>query len=342
MTLPAEWHPQQLVLFVFPQRDGDWGDGLDAASRAMITAANQVNTVTPVLLIVGDAEHFANYAEGFKGETIELPTDDIWIRDSGPITIFDKDQKPVFLDFIFNGWGGKYDAKRDDQIPKLLHEKRFPDIGYQRADVILEGGSIESDGQGAMLTTTTCLFSEGRNGWDDPEKADVVLTKYFGRKTDIFWLTEGELIGDDTGGHVDTLARFLDERTIAYVRCNDKKDPQFAGLKEMWEDLRFVNTPHGKPFKLLALPMPPVILSAAEKQLPATYANFLISNGTVFVPTYFSAEADDHPGRATDEAALQVFRKHGKYEVVAVECRAFIEQGGSLHCATMQVPKWQD
>ena len=120
MTLPAEWHPQQLVLFVFPQRYGDWGDQLDAASRAMITAANQVHAVTPVLMIIGDAEHFANYADDFRGETIELPTNDVWIRDSGPITVFDKAGHPFLLDFTFNGWGGKFDASKDNLLPKLL------------------------------------------------------------------------------------------------------------------------------------------------------------------------------------------------------------------------------
>ena len=341
MTLPAEWYPQQMVLFSFPIRNGDWGGLLETASKTMIEVANQVNEVTPVLLVVGDPEHFAAYAADFRGQTIELPTDDVYIRDYAPITVFDKTGQPVFLDFIFNGYAGRYDHADDDQIPKKLHEALFADIGYQRADIILEGGAIDSDGQGGLMTTTTCLFSAGRNDWDDPEKVDPILAKYFGRKTDIFWLTDGELTGDDTDGHVDTLARFLDERTIAYVKCEDKKDPQYAGLKEMWEDLRFVTTPHGKPYKLLALPLPPAVVSTVTgKQLPATYANFLISNGTVFVPSYFSGEAADHPGRATDEAALNVFRKHGKYEVVAVDCRPFIEQGGAIHCLTMQIPKW--
>lgn len=340
MILPAEWHPQQLVLFAFPQRDGDWGDQLEAASRAMITAANQVNAVTPVLMIVGDPEHFSSYADDFQGETIELPTDDVWIRDAGPITVFDKTGKPLLLDFTFNGWGGKFDASRDNLLPKHLHEAKFSDAGYQRVDLVLEGGSIESDGQGSILTTTDCLFSKGRNGWDDPEKVEPILQQYFGRKTDIFWLTDGELIGDDTDAHVDTVARFLDERTIAYVQCNDKKDPHYEGLKEMWEDLRFVTTPHNKAFKLLALPLPAPIHGADGQRLPATYANFLISNGTVFVPTYFSNEEDGHPGRATDAAAIAAFEQHGKYKIVPVDCRAFIEQRGSLHCLTMQIPTW--
>lgn len=291
-------------------------------------------------MVVGDPEHFAEYAADFKGDTVELPTDDVWIRDAGPITVFDKTGQPVFLDFTFNGWGGKYDATRDNLLPKLLHEAKFPGLGYQKVDLILEGGAIESDGQGSMLTTTTCLFSKGRNDWDDPEKAAPILQQYFGRKTDIFWLTDGQLAGDDTDAHVDTLARFLDERTIAYVKCEDKKDPQYEGLKEMWEDLRFVTTPHNKAFKLLPLPLPPAIHNGKGDRLPATYANFLISNGTVFVPTFFSAEADEHPGKAADAAAIAAFDQHGKYKVVPVDCRPFIEQGGALHCLTMQVPAW--
>lgn len=340
MRLPAEWHPQQLVLFVFPQRNGGWGDLLDAASSAILAAARRVQQVTPVLMIVGDADHFALYADRFTGETLELPTDDLWVRDYGPLTVFDTDGKAVLLDPAFNGWGARYEHADADRFCERLHAARFPDVEYLRADFILEGGAVDSDGQGGLLTTTSCLFAPNRNGWDDPEKADLILRNYFGKKTDVFWLTNGELLGDDTDGHVDMLARFLDERTIVYVRCTDKKDPHYPALKEMWEDLRFVTTPHAKPYKLLPLPLPPPLRSAAGKRLPASYVNFLISNGTVFVPTYFSGEADDHPGKASDAAALAVFEQHGKYKVVAVDCRVLIEQGGAVHCATMQVPRW--
>ncbi len=340
MRLPAEWEPQQLVLFSFPRRDGDWGDQLDAASRAMVAAANAVHAVTPVLMVVGDAEHFANYAPDYLGQHLELPTDDCWIRDSGPITVFDAMGKPRLLDFTFNGWGGKFNAERDNALPQRLHAALFPTADYERIDLVLEGGAIESDGMGTMLTTTTCLFSAGRNGWDDPEEADPILQKYFGKKTDIYWLTDGELVGDDTDAHVDTLARFLDDRTIAYTSCQDKNDEHYPSLKEMWEDLKFLITPHNKAYKLIALPIPPPVYAADGHRLPATYANFLISNGTLFLPTYFDAEADDHPGKAADAAASKALEKYGKYRVVPVDCRAFIEQHGSLHCLTMQIPAW--
>ncbi|MEL7163220.1 MAG: agmatine deiminase family protein, partial [Bacteroidota bacterium] len=210
MRLPAEWEPQQLVLMTFPHRAGDWGDDLPAVSAAMITAANAINTVTPVLLIVPDPEHFARYADDFSGETIELPANDCWIRDYGPLTVFDAQNQPVFLDFTFNGWGGKFPAELDNALTKKLQQKRFPGVKRQAVDLVLEGGSLESDGLGTLLTTTSCLFSAGRNGWDDPEKAEVILRQYFGKRSDVYWLTDGTLLGDDTDGHVDTLARMLD------------------------------------------------------------------------------------------------------------------------------------
>ncbi|MEM1358711.1 MAG: agmatine deiminase family protein, partial [Bacteroidota bacterium] len=253
MRLPAEWEPQQLVLFAFPRRGGDWGDQLIAASAAMIQAANLVNEVTPVLLIVADPEHYSHYAKDFEGEVLELATDDCWIRDYGPITVLDSDKQPIFLDFTFNGWGGKFSAAQDNQLPARLQAAKFPKVVHQKVDLVLEGGSIDSDGMGTLLTTTTCLLGAGRNNWSEPEKAEKILRQYFGKRTDVYWLTDGELIGDDTDAHVDTLARFLDERTIAYVSCDESSDPHFMSLKEMEEDLKLLRTPHHKAYKLLAL-----------------------------------------------------------------------------------------
>jgi agmatine deiminase len=338
MRLPAEWEPPRLVRFTFPRTAGDWGEHLHTASAAMIAAANAVNEVTPVLMIVSDKEHFANYADDYQGKKISLPTDDCWIRDYGPITVIDKEGKHIMLDFTFNGWGGKFEAAADNEIPQRLQKTLFPNHGYQRVELVLEGGAIESDGFGTMLTTTTCLLSTGRNNWQNPEAASQILRKYFGKKTDVFWLTDGELAGDDTDAHVDTLARLLDERTIAYVSCDDPADEHFESLQEMRKDLRFIYTRHHKPFKLIALPLPPPILAADGHRLPATYANFLISNGTLFLPTYFSSAPADHPGRLADANAISVMKSFGKYKVVPVDCRPFIEQHGSLHCLTMQIP----
>lgn len=340
MRLPAEWEPQQLVLLVFPAREGEWGPDTDAASEATLALAAAIQTVTPTLLVVPDAEHFAAYADRYSGETLEAPVDDAWVRDFGPITVYDNDEKPLLLDFRFDGWGGKYPSVDNDAFAKILHEKRFAEVGYQRTETVLEGGSIEADGLGTILTTTSCLLDPARNGWDDPEAAETELRRYFGRRADVFWITDGFILGDDTDGHVDTLARLLDERTIAHVTCDDPDDPHYEALREMKEDLRLIRTKHNKAFRLLGLPLPPPIYDEDGRRLAATYANFLISNGRLFVPQYFGAEADDHPGRVADAEAVAILEKGSKYKVVPVDSRVFLRQNGSLHCLTMQIPRF--
>ncbi|NJC25098.1 agmatine deiminase family protein [Neolewinella antarctica] len=339
MRLPAEWEKQQAVLFAFPRRAGDWGDQLDAASRAMIRAANLVNKVTRTIIIVSDPDHFSAYADDYEGPHVELPTDDCWVRDFGPITCETDDGETVMIDFQFNGWGGKFDATNDNQIPARLHKEMFWDHIYQHSDLELEGGSIESDGHGTILTTTTCLLNTNRNdGGLTKNKVELKLRKTLGAKR-FLWLTHGSLAGDDTDAHVDTLARFVDETTIAYVACDDPADEHFADLKKMEAELQAFRTPDGKAYELLPLPWPPAIGSSEDgHRLPATYANFLISNGTIFVPTYFGETAAGHPGHTTDALVLEILKLDGRYKTVGISSRAFLEQHGSLHCLTMQIP----
>jgi len=337
MRLPAEWEPQQTVLFTFPRRAGDWGDGLTTASEAMIAAANAVNDLTPVTLVVSDEEHFGDYEDGYQGKVFHAPTDDCWIRDYGPISTILDERALVLNHFVFDGWGGKFEAEKDDGVTQRLWRAEYPEAGYRRAEIILEGGSLESDGAGTLLTTGKCLLSDGRNDWPDEAAAEAALAEYFDFDR-LLWLHHGELAGDDTDAHVDTLARFLDAETIAYVRCDDPEDEHYAELQRMEEELKVFRKQDGRPYTLFPLPWPPAILAADGHRLPATYANFLISNGTVFVPTYFNGAPKKNPERLVDEAALQAFRDHGAYKVVGVDCRAFIEQHGSLHCLTMQVP----
>ena len=337
MRLPAEWEPQDYVLFSFPNRAGDWGEQLDAASRAMIYAANLINQVTPVVIIVGDADHYATYCDGFEGRTLMLPTNDSWVRDFGPLTVVHNGRR-IARGFTFNGWGGKFEAKLDNQIPGRLATTLLAEIPYEDIDLELEGGSIESDGNGTLMTTTTCLLNPNRN----ERKAtlpmmETKLRNHLGANR-ILWLSEGELIGDDTDAHVDTLARFLDESTIAYVRCDDEADAHFNKLQRMERELHEFRQANGQLYDLVPLPWcPPVYSSDDGHRLPATYANFLISNGSLFVPTYFDGSSDER-GLLADDSALATLRSHGRYDVVPVPCRPFIEQHGSLHCLTMQIP----
>ena len=338
MRLPAEWEPQRNVIFAFPRRDGDWGEQLDAASHAMISAANLINITTPTLLIVSDVDHFNNYKNHYLGEVIELPTDDCWVRDYGPITCAAAGGL-LMKDFQFTGWGGKFAASRDNIVPPQLHAARFADLGYEKVALELEGGSIESDGHGTLLTTTTCLLNTNRNnGGLSREQMERRLETDLGAKR-ILWLENGYLLGDDTDAHVDTLARFVDAGTIAYVRCTDPGDAHYEPLLAMEAGLRAFRTARGRPYRLLPLPWcPPVYSTDDGHRLPATYANFLLSNGHLFVPTYYEAHPEGHPGREADGAAISLLSRETDYTVVPVPSRAFIEQHGSLHCLTMQIP----
>lgn len=325
VRLPAEWETQQQVLFSFPRREGDWGASLEDASRDMIAAARAVHRVCPVTLIVGDQTHFAAYATDFPGRVLHLPTDDSWIRDSGPITVFNPG--PQLLDWTFNGWGGKFSAERDNSLPRAIGANCYPDVVVRTVDYVLEGGSIESDGQGTIITTTRCLLSHGRNGFHSRSEAEEVLRAHLGARR-VIWLDHGELIGDDTDAHIDTVARFLDPQSIAYVGPPPAEDEHHDDFTRMRAELR----QKAGDYRLLELPFVPPVYSIADgHRLPASYANFLISNGSLFLPTY---------GKETDALALSLLRENCGYDIVPVDCRAFVEQHGALHCLTMHIPSW--
>ena len=291
----------------------------------MIDAANAVQSACPVWMVVGDREHFQQYAAGFSGEVIDLPTDDCWIRDSGPITVFRP--TPTLLDFTFNGWGGKFSALRDNELPARLQQARFPAAGYERISAVLEGGAIETDGKGTFLTTSRCLLSEGRNDYTSKQEAERLLRETLGAQR-VIWLDHGELIGDDTDAHVDTVARFLDEETIAYVGAPTTNDPHYTDFAKMREELR----ERGTGYQLLELPWADPVYSEVDgHRLPVSYANFLISNESLFLPVY---------GVESDAAAVELLRSSTDYRIVPVNCRPFVEQHGALHCLTMQIPRF--
>jgi agmatine deiminase len=194
---------------------------------------------------------------------------------------------------------------------------------------VLEGGSIESDGSGTILTTTQCQLSPNRNPHLNQKEIEKKLKKWLGAKR-VLWLKNGYLAGDDTDSHIDTLVRFCNETTIAYVACTDESDEHFTALKEMVKELRNFKTDDGNPYNLIALPMPDACFDADGDRLPATYANFLIVNGAVLVPTY------DVP---QDELALaQIKKAFPTRKVLGIDCKPLILQHGSLHCVTMQFP----
>ena len=337
ILLPAEWAPQSGVMLTWPHAHSDWGPILSDVEPAFIGIASAVTRFEQLLVSAFDATHQAHIESLFAQANIASdryrifiqPSNDTWARDHGPITVIENGQ-PRLLDFVFNGWGGKFDASLDTQINRgLLQQGAFAnDCSMQTFDFVLEGGSLDSDGEGSLLTTSHCLLTPTRNPDYDRAKVETYLKQLFGLKR-ILWLNHGELAGDDTDSHIDMLARFCDANTIAYTSCDDEQDIHFEPLARMREELEQFTTLDGKPYKLVALPIPAAIYDD-EQRLPASYANFLIINKAVLLPVY--GDANDEVARSRLQA---VFPEH---EVITVNCRQVIRQYGSLHCLTMQLP----
>jgi agmatine/peptidylarginine deiminase len=235
------------------------------------------------------------------------------------------------LDFTFNGWGLKFPANLDNHITRQLYEHPIfkPEVHYQNmSHLVLEGGSIESDGNGTILTTSQCLLSLNRNQFRNQSEADKYL-KWLFNAHQVLWLNHGYLAGDDTDSHIDTLVRFCNKHTIAYVQCTDENDEHFEELSSMEQELKSFKTLRGSPYKLIPLPMAKAVYHEGER-LPATYANFLIINEAVLVPTYNSH---------LDEVALAVLQKaFPSKQVIGIDCLPLVKQHGSLHCVAMQIP----
>jgi agmatine deiminase len=328
--LPPEWAKQDFIQLTFPHEGTDWAYMLDEVNVCFVEIARAILRFQNLLVVCHDKIKIKHLLKGAKGKNItfvELPTDDTWARDHGGITVF-KGNKKIICDFAFNGWGKKYKADLDNQLTRLLFDKGIFDkdaLYRNHLDFVLEGGSIESDGQGTLLTTSNCLLSANRNNLSK-EVTEAKLKEYFGLKQ-VLWLDHGHLQGDDTDSHIDTLARFCDVDTIAYVQCADTSDEHYQELLLMEQELQSFQTLDGNAYKLVPLPMADAVYREGER-LPATYANFLIINGAVLVPTYDSPK---------DKIALEQLRKvFPDREIIGVNCLPLIQQHGSLHCVTMQ------
>ena len=335
--LPAEWHRQSVIQIAWPHANTDWAYMLDEVDRCYIQLATEIAKRQPLLIVTPEPQRvrecMKNQPIDFKRiRFVECPTNDTWSRDNGFITLLDEDGNAQLLDFCFNGWGMKFASNLDNQINSFINENHLLNGTYRDCrNYVLEGGSIESDGEGTMLTTTECLLSPNRNETMSQQEIEDYLKTLFGLKR-ILWLHHGALAGDDTDSHIDTLARLCPDNTIAYVQCTDKKDEHFEGLQRMEAELQTFTSLEGKPYRLLALPMPQPVYDTEGNRLPATYANFLIMNDAVLYPTY------QQP--LNDKKAKEILTKAfpGR-DIVGIDCCALIQQHGSLHCATMQYPE---
>jgi len=335
IVLPAEWAPQSGIQLTWPHADTDWNYILEEVTQCYVSLAKEIVKREKLLIVCRDSTAVREQlGDGIDFSQIifrEIETNDTWARDHGAITVM-VEGDPYLYDFTFNGWGMKYAANFDNQITRRLYDSDTfqPMVAYQNMlQCVLEGGSIESDGEGTILTTEECLLSPNRNDHKSKEELEEYLLMVFGVKR-ILWLKNGYLAGDDTDSHVDTLARFCSPDTIAYVKCDDKSDEHYEELSLMKEELLAFRTMEGKPYNLIPLPMADCVMKD-EERLPATYANFLIMNGAVLMPTYKS------PKDEIAKAQLQV--AFPDREIVGVDCRPLIKQHGSLHCVTMQFPE---
>lgn len=331
---PAEWHPQRAIQLTWPHKNSDWEYLLKEVTSCFVNIAKEIVNYQHLIIVCQNSESVKSQLKSLSKEKlegirfVEIPSNDTWARDHGGISVF-IDRKLKIYDFTFNGWGLKFASNHDNQITRQLFEKNVfsTQVEYvNKKNFVLEGGALESDGKGTLLTTSECLLSPNRNSYWKKDEIENYLKEIFGLKR-VLWLDYGYLAGDDTDSHIDTLARFCDEHTIAYVKCNDKTDEHFEALNKMEEQLKTFVDYEGKPYNLIALPMAEKVVVDNER-LPATYANFLILNGAVLVPIY---------GTKTDATALsQIQKAFPDREIKGIDCSILIRQHGSLHCVTMQ------
>lgn len=332
--LPAEWYPQSAVQLTWPHEGTDWAAMLDEVVPCFVEIAREVVKREKLLIVCRDEAKVRNQLGEVDYSRVifrQIESNDTWARDHGGISVFEEGI-PVVYDFVFNGWGMKFAADYDNLITrKLFYGKTFAGevVPVNMQPFVLEGGSIESDGKGTLLTTVECLSSVNRNEYLQREELENYLKQVFGLDR-ILWLENGYLEGDDTDSHIDTLARFCSEDTIAYVQCTDEEDEHFVELREMEEELKEFTQANGEPYRLVALPMADRVEWEGFR-LPATYANFLIINGAVLLPFYNSPK--DEMARAALQTAFP------DREIVGINCLPLIKQHGSLHCVTMQYPK---
>lgn len=337
LRFPAEWEPQSAILIAWPTEDTDWAPRLGEVEDTYIALVAAITRFQPVVICVPD-EDIQSYAyvriasnrvDMTRVRFVEAAYDDTWLRDSGPISLRRDGGGFLLNDFRFTGWGGKFDASRDDLLVGHLHGAGVFDAGAERREIdfALEGGAIETDGAGTLLTTWRCLHE--RHPDASREDLTAKLSDWLAQDR-VLWLDHGYLEGDDTDAHIDTLARFAPDDAVVFQACDDTSDPHHAELQAMADEIAALRTRDGQPYRLFPLPWAQPILDDGRR-LAASYANYLILDGAVLMPAYGDV--------ADDTAAAVLAQAYPGREIVQVPCRPLIWQNGSLHCITMQLPE---
>lgn len=331
----AEWEPQSAILMALPHSDTDWNHMLAEVRECYFKIIDALTSEeVNVILLCNSRDDAEDFASDMKNRSrlhlIETDYNDTWTRDYGPLAV-ERNERKRALDFGFNGWGLKFAADKDNLVNLHLRDKYviLPEQYRNERDFVLEGGSVETDGNGTLLTTTRCLTSPNRNGGKDKKELTEILSQRLG-VNHILWLDYGGLAGDDTDSHIDTLARIAPGNTILFTGCRNVDDEHFEELLKMRAQLSMFRNIEGDPYNLVELPLPDPIYDDDNERLPATYANYLITDRYIFMPTY-NQPANDKLAEMTLKI---VFPDH---KIVGLDCRALIKQHGSLHCATMQL-----
>lgn len=336
--LPAEWHPQRCVQISWPDERTDWAPYIGETRATMVAIAEAITRYEDLVIATRDARKTLDDLRRLpqwqlrRVTLVECDINDTWARDYGGITLIavEGDATPQILDFRFNGWGEKFPSSDDNRVTRRLHESgALAGRLVSSDDFVLEGGSIESDGRGTVFTTSQCLLAPNRNQPMSRDEIEQELKRRLCAER-IVWLSHGHLIGDDTDGHIDTIVRVAPDDTLLYVKSDDPDDEQHADLEALETELRGLRTADGQPYTLLPLPMPRPCTYDGER-LPATYANFLVINGAVLVPTYRQADLD--------KLACDIIGKAFPHrDIIAIDATVIIRQHGSIHCLTMQYP----
>jgi agmatine/peptidylarginine deiminase len=338
---PAEWEEQDAILLAWPHADTDWAANLADVQASYVALLSAICRFQRAVLIVPNAATEAEVRQRLQHDAhcakrlsfVRAAYDDTWLRDSGPITLTVgnrvSDEHFLLNDFRFTGWGGKFEASRDDLLVSALFEAgKFRNARLRSWDFALEGGAIDGDGAGSILTTYHCLHERHPALSHGELSQQLALMLHADR---VLMLEHGELQGDDTDAHIDTLARFAAVDAIVFQACDEISDPHHAPLSRMQAEIAELRTRQTQPYRLFPLPWAKPIHAQDGRRLAASYANFLIINGAVLMPAYGDA--------ADTQAALVLQQAFPDRTVVPVPCRALIEQNGSLHCVTMQLPR---
>ncbi|WP_144584334.1 agmatine deiminase family protein [Campylobacter coli] len=310
-----EWSEQEYLMLSLPHEKSDWKPYLGEIIQAYKEFVKVTSEFQKVLLIAPNKSDFAPFENMTNVEFFICDTNDTWIRDFGAIDILE-DNHLKALDFTFNAWGNKFQSELDNEVNSKLFKEKFNEK-LTKIDFILEGGSIDFNGEGVMLTSSNCLLNENRNSHLDKSQIEAKLKEIFGLKQ-IIWLENGFIKGDDTDHHIDTLARFIDKNTIAYSICEDEKDEHYIPLQKMKKELEATG------FNLVELPLPKPLYYEGRR-LGATYANFVFVNDALIMPFY--KDENDEIIRQRLAKALP------KRKIIGVDARVFLRQNGSLHCS---------